>query len=94
MNKSMILIVLAALMLNVVFACIYDSECGANGRCVNNQCLQTAECTRHLDCLKLGLYYECDSHNRCVKSTHKICRSNEDCKKNVLHKTCKADRCT
>ena len=74
-------------------ACVYDSECGATGRCVNSLCLQVAECTRHLDCIGRGLYYEC-TNQHCVTSSHKICRSNDDCKKNVLHKKCVSDRCT
>lgn len=73
--------------------CRFDSDCGPSGRCVNRVCLLSIECTRHRDCLKHGIYYEC-SNTKCVKSEHMICLTNEDCKKNWFNKKCINDRCS
>ncbi|KAH9408892.1 hypothetical protein TYRP_011164 [Tyrophagus putrescentiae] len=94
MNGKLALITLGLVLVAAsAFACHFDSECGPTGRCVNALCLQTVECTRNLDCLRRGLYFEC-SNGHCITSKHKICRSNDDCKKNILHRSCINDRCT
>ncbi|KAJ6224266.1 hypothetical protein RDWZM_002811 [Blomia tropicalis] len=92
--RTLIILSLATIILaSTAIACNYDSDCGPNGRCVNNLCLVSVECNRNLDCLNHGLYFECD-HGRCVTSKHKICRSDDDCKKNLIHKRCIHDRCS
>ena len=85
---------LVVVVQNTAGTCTYDAQCGLNSRCVSGTCLQTAECTRNLDCLSRGLYFECNSKNKCVQSEHKICRSNDDCKKNWLNRKCVNDRCS
>lgn len=76
-------------------ACRYDSDCGQMGRCdTNGRCVQThIECQRNLDCLGRGLYFEC-TNLLCQPSKHKICRGDDECKNNLLHKKCINDRCS
>lgn len=50
-------------------------------------------CARTIDCLAHGIYFECKK-NKCVKSDHKICRSDDDCRKNLLNKRCVNNRCS
>jgi hypothetical protein len=45
------------------------------------------ECVKDVDCVKRGIYFKCQNA-KCVESDHKICQSNDDCKKNLLHKVC------
>ena len=56
---------------------------------------QQHQCQRHMDCFRFGLYFECHTKkHRCVKSDHKICASDEACKKNLIHRRCIRDRCS
>lgn len=55
--------------------------------CVNGQCMIAVECVKDVDCVKRGIYFKCENA-KCVESDHKICQSNDDCKKNLLHKVC------
>ena len=72
MNGKLALITLGLVLVAAsAFACHFDSECGPTGRCVNALCLQTVECTRNLDCLRRGLYFEC-SNGHCITSKHKV----------------------
>ncbi len=72
MNAKIALITFGLVLVAAsAFACHYDSDCGPTGHCVNALCLQMAECTRNIDCLTKGLYFEC-SNNRCITSTHKV----------------------
>lgn len=96
MNKiisiSFALIVLFGIVSSIQ-ACVYDSDCGTAARCINGMCQAMSDCVTSLDCLKYGIYYEC-SAGRCIPSKHKICRSDADCKKNLIHKHCVNYRCT
>ena len=56
--------------------------------------LQNLGCNRHSDCLGHGIYYECNKKRQCVASDHKICRRDEDCKKNWINRRCLNDRCS
>ena len=77
-----------------IASCRYDSDCGPSARCSESGvCMVPAECQRHRDCLHKGLYFECENLH-CIVSSHKICRSDDDCKKNWINKKCINDRCT
>lgn len=71
--------------------CRWNSDCGSMGYCNHGKCYYS-QCHRTLDCLSFGLYFKC-SNGRCLKSKHKICRTDNDCRKNLLHRHCIGNRC-
>ena len=82
-------------------SCVFDKDCtsyGSDKRCLNGQCQvvaagSTDECTKDIDCRVKGIYFKC-SNAKCVPSKHKTCLTDEDCKKNLWHTTCKKNHCT
>ncbi|XP_054154702.1 low-density lipoprotein receptor-related protein 1-like [Oppia nitens] len=85
--------------------CTVDAECTINGivyRCQNGQCALTnwssssgpiRECYDDINCYTRGIYYKCRD-NRCVPADHKLCLSDNDCKKNWLNRRCLANHCS
>lgn len=90
-----LLVVAIAMVITSTFiscACVYNNECGHNGRCLGGVCVNE-ECRANIDCIGRGLYFKC-RNGKCEKSSHKICRSNDDCKKNLLNTKCVEYRCS
>jgi hypothetical protein len=54
--------------------------------------MQAGECAIDVDCYKRGIYLKC-VRAKCVKSDHKICLTDGDCKKNFFHKKCRNNHC-
>jgi len=96
MNKNLLVLLTFVAIAGLTTACVYDSECTINGvvnRCTNGQCVVTAECTKDVDCITRGIYFQC-TNAKCVASDHKICLTNDDCKKNLLNTKCVNNHCT
>jgi len=94
-NKFIVLLFII-FIIPIINCCVYDYECTINGvpnNCVNGQCLNKADCMRDIDCLSRGVYLKCSNGN-CVKSDHKLCVSDDDCKENTLHTRCIANQCS
>jgi hypothetical protein len=87
--------------------CTFDKNCTVNGVVniwVNGKCVlknedknkdkddKSAECTKDVDYLKIGIYYKCKK-SKCERSDHKICLTDDDCKKNFFHRKCKNNHC-
>ena len=95
MSKIAVILLLVCLIYSVKSQfyerCRYDSDCGGFKRCVGGYCQTNSdECFKTIDCRYKGLYLKCKGR-RCVKSDHKICLTDQDCKKNVLNRKCKED---
>jgi len=95
MNNKLTALLLVVIMIDMSTSCVFDSECTINGivnRCVNGQCMIVGECHKDIDCRSRGIYWKCENA-KCVSSDRKTCISNDDCKKNKLHKRCVKNHC-
>ncbi len=54
--------------------------------------IKAGECAIDVDCYKRGIYFKCVKA-KCEKSDHKICLTDNDCKKNFFHKKCRNNHC-
>ncbi len=93
-SSTIILVVLCSALVSCQYQqqCYNSAQCLPTYRCFNGACISSVECTRNLDCISRGIYYECNN-SICIPSDHKICRTDMDCSKNLWNKKCIADRC-
>lgn len=71
--------------------CSNDADCGENGVCENGTCLMNVDCRNNYDCVRYGIYQECQDY-QCVKSSYHLCKTDADCPSPVYNK-CKNYQC-